>query len=289
MVRYNKSYDNVISNCWLTVQLSVFFIVIMYLWDWVGGGIYCLSDQLTHHTSLSSLSVCSAAECNRSGSIHWDVTERWGWVREGNCAGEASKPYTILQKLPQLHRLTQPCPTCPPDSPPDLCTFPPVKSESQQPQQLSVKSAWRHLSCGSCHPRSWASSWSALGSSGAWCCCISPSSSEPATRTALCWGSRSWTSASATSRPWLRRTKVSWMGPMWVPWQLTVSSQLPCCSSCNAEVLEGIGTAVAVRHNSRRQSRYFKTLSDQLLQFASIYRRCLLQMKVHKSSSKSYK
>lgn len=89
------------------------------------------------------------------------------------------------------------------------------------------RSAWPHPSCGSCPPRSSASSWSALASSGAWCCCTSPSSSEPATRTAPCWGSRSWTWASATSRRWPRRTRVWWTGPTWAPWRHMVSDQLP--------------------------------------------------------------
>lgn len=144
----------------------------------------------------------SPAGCIRPDSVPWDVTERRGWVRKGNRTGEADEPC----KPPQLHRLTRPCHACPPDSPPTPLLLPSVKSDSRQPppppcqKTPSVRSAWLHLSCGSCRPRSWASSWSASGSSGAWCCCTSPSSSEPATRTAPCWGSRSWTSASATSR-----------------------------------------------------------------------------------------
>lgn len=102
--------------------------------------------------------------------------------------------------------------------------LPLVKSKLQYPFHVPVKSAWLHPSCGSCHRRSSASSWSALGSSGAWCCCISPFSNEPAMRTVRCCGSRSWTLASATSRHWQRRTKVSWMGLTWEPWRLTVSS-----------------------------------------------------------------
>lgn len=62
----------------------------------------------------------------------------------------------------------------------------------------TVQPAWQPPSCGSCPPRSWGSSWSVLGSSGGWCCCTSPFSNEPATRAALCWSSKSWTSASAT-------------------------------------------------------------------------------------------
>lgn len=102
------------------------------------------------------------------------------------------------------------------------CSLPPdwPTSESRWPH---VESSWRHLSCGSCPPRSWGSSWSASASSGAWCCYTSPSSSEPATRTALFCGSRSWTSVNVTSRRWLRRTRASWMGPTWGPWRPTVS------------------------------------------------------------------
>lgn len=107
-----------------------------------------------------------------------------------------------------------------------LFIFPPVQSKSVQLFQVSVLSAWLHLSCGNCPLRSWASSWSASASSGAWCCCISPSSSEPATRTVPCCVSRSSTLASATSKHWLRRTKVSWMVRMLEPWRLTVSSRL---------------------------------------------------------------
>lgn len=58
----------------------------------------------------------SSAGCNKLDSVHWGR----GWVKEGNHYGEADEPYTLTQNLKQLHQLTQPCPACPPDSPPPI-------------------------------------------------------------------------------------------------------------------------------------------------------------------------
>lgn len=101
------------------------------MWDWVGSKLphyLCFVDQPANHSSLFPLSVFSAAGCHRSDSVHWDGTEQWGWVREGNHAGEAAKPNTTTQKPLQLHRLTRPCSSCPPDSPLRPLHLPLVKS-----------------------------------------------------------------------------------------------------------------------------------------------------------------
>lgn len=106
------------------------------MWDWVGSKLphdLCFVDQLANHSSLFPLSVFSAAGCHRSDSVHWDGTEQWGWVREGNHAGEAAKPNTTHQKPLQLHRLTRPCSSCPPDSPLRPLHLPLVKSVTAAP------------------------------------------------------------------------------------------------------------------------------------------------------------
>lgn len=149
-----------------------------------------LPDHPANSPVLSSFPVFS-----RVDSVHWDGTEWWQWVREGNHTGEARKPSTTSQQPLLHHHGYAPTALL---IPPDLVPHSLVESSFSSFSKPTVHSAWPHLSCGSYLPRSWASSWSVSDSSGEWCCCTSPFSNEPAMRTALCWSSKSWTSASAT-------------------------------------------------------------------------------------------
>lgn len=153
---------------------------------------FICSDQIIQ---LTLLFVFSLAAFSRSDSVHWDGTERRGWAREGNHTGEANKPPTTSQP-PLLHHHGHAPPAL--LIPPEPAPLSSVASSFNGFNESAARSAWPPPSSGSCLPRSWGSSWWALGSSGEWCCCTSPSSNEPATRTAPCWSSRSWTSASAT-------------------------------------------------------------------------------------------
>lgn len=158
-----------------------------------------LPDQLTNHFSyLFLLSLLCVAECSLvSDPALWDMPEPWGWAREGKHTGEANRPRTSTKNDHSYTGWHHHAPPALLILLPDLCTL----LQSNQSHHTPPTPAWPCPSCGSCHPRSWASSWSALGSSGAWCCCISPSNREPATRAVLCCDNRSWTSASATSKP----------------------------------------------------------------------------------------
>lgn len=185
----------------------------------------------------NSLIICAQLSSNSSfqdaaGGIgplrcHWVTrmsyrrkSSRWGkWAVRQRPTTKAAR--TTDGAMPPLLSWSSPSP------PPHLLFLrSPRLNQSHQSVPLPGRSAWRRSSCGSCRHRSWASSWSASGSSGAWCCCTSPSSSGPATRAAPCYGSRFWTSASATSKRWQRRTKASWMVHTLGPWRPMVSLPL---------------------------------------------------------------